>query len=97
MKRVTHLSCKRDQIKMTDYMDRRLPHLSGLPQLPEVHHLHVNILKPYCDSSFPLHCTRLPRESGNNACVIFIWRAVVGEGAIKMYHERCANVGLTFS
>ena len=30
-----HLSCKPDQIKMTDYMDRRvasgLPHLSGLP------------------------------------------------------------------
>ena len=33
-----HLSCKPDQIKMTDYMDRRvasgLRHLSGLPHLP---------------------------------------------------------------
>ena len=33
-----HLSCKPDQIKMTDYKDRRvapgLPHLSGLPHLP---------------------------------------------------------------
>ena len=31
-----HLSCKRDQIKMTDYMYRPLPHLTG------VLHLHVN-------------------------------------------------------
>ena len=30
-----HLSCKRNQIKMRDYMDRRgLPHLSRLPHLP---------------------------------------------------------------
>ena len=30
-----HLSCKRDQIKLRDYMDRRggLPHLSGLLHL----------------------------------------------------------------
>ena len=33
-----HLSCKGDQIKMRD----GLPHLSGLPQLPRVLHLHVN-------------------------------------------------------
>ena len=32
-----HLSCKRDHIKMRDYMDRQVipPHLSGVP------HLHV--------------------------------------------------------
>ena len=41
--RSPHLSCKRDQIKMRDYMDRRrLPHLSGLPHLTGVPHLHVN-------------------------------------------------------
>ena len=38
----SHPSCKRDQIKMRDYMDRRLPHLSGLSHLPEVPHLRVN-------------------------------------------------------
>ena len=37
-----HLSCKGDQIKMRDYMDRRVTHQSGLPHLPEVPHLHVN-------------------------------------------------------
>ena len=37
-----HLSCKRDQIKMRDYVDRRVTHQSGLPHLPEVPHLHVN-------------------------------------------------------
>ena len=37
-----HLICKRDHIKMTDYMDRRVTHLSGLSHLPGVHHLHVN-------------------------------------------------------
>ena len=31
-----HLSCKRDQIKMRDYVDRRVTHQSGLPHLPEV-------------------------------------------------------------
>ena len=34
-----HLSCKRDQIKMRDYMDRRVTHLSGLPHPPVVSHL----------------------------------------------------------
>ena len=37
-----HLSCERDQIKMRDYVDRRVTHQSGLPHLPEVPHLHVN-------------------------------------------------------
>ena len=37
-----HLSCKRDQIKMRDYMDRRVTHQSGLPHLPGVPHLPVN-------------------------------------------------------
>ena len=31
-----HLSCKRDQVKMRDYMDRRVTHQSGLPHLPVV-------------------------------------------------------------
>ena len=39
-----HLSCKRDQIKMRDYVDRRVTHQSGLPHLPGVPHLHVNRL-----------------------------------------------------
>ena len=42
MQRVTHLSCKRDQIKMRDYVDRRVTHQSGLSHLPGVPHLHVN-------------------------------------------------------
>ena len=37
-----HLSRKRDQIKMRDYMYRRVTHQSGLPHLPGVPHLHVN-------------------------------------------------------
>ena len=37
-----HLSCKRDQIKMRDYVDRRVTHQSGLPHLPGVLQLHVN-------------------------------------------------------
>ena len=37
-----HLSCKRDEIKMRDYVDRRVTHQSGLPHLPGVPHLHVN-------------------------------------------------------
>ena len=37
-----YLSCERDQIKMRDYVDRRVTHQSGLPYLPEVPHLHVN-------------------------------------------------------
>ena len=37
-----HLSCKRDQIKMRDYMDRRVTHQSGLPHPPGVPHLYVN-------------------------------------------------------
>ena len=32
-----HLSCKRDQIKMRDYVDRRVTHQSGLPHLPGRH------------------------------------------------------------
>ena len=37
-----HLSCKRDQIKMRDYMDRRVIPLKREPHLPGVPHLHVN-------------------------------------------------------
>ena len=37
-----HLSCKRDQIKMRNYVDRRVTHQSGLPHPPGVPHLHVN-------------------------------------------------------
>ena len=37
-----HLSCKRDQIKMRDYVDRRVTHQSRLPHLLGVSHLHVN-------------------------------------------------------
>ena len=40
--RSPHLPCKRDQIKMRDYADRRVTHQSGLPHLPGVPHLHVN-------------------------------------------------------
>ena len=40
--RSLHLSCKRDQIKMRDYMDRKLT-LSKLVTLPTLGpHLHVN-------------------------------------------------------
>ena len=37
-----HLSCKRDEIEMRDYMDKRVTHQSGLPYLPGVPHLQVN-------------------------------------------------------
>ena len=37
-----HPSCKRDLMKMRDYMDRLVTHLSGLPHIPGVPHLHVN-------------------------------------------------------
>ena len=37
-----HLSCKRDQFKMRDYMDKRVTPPIGLPHLPGVPHLHVN-------------------------------------------------------
>ena len=37
-----HLSCKRDQIKMRDYVDRRVTYQSGLPHLPGVPHLYMN-------------------------------------------------------
>ena len=40
--RSPHLSCKRDQIKMRDYVDRRVTHQSGLPHLPGFPHLRVN-------------------------------------------------------
>ena len=33
-----HLSCERDQIKMRDYVDRRVTHQSGLPYRPGVPH-----------------------------------------------------------
>ena len=45
-----HLSCKRDQIKMRDYVDRTVAHQSGLPHLLGVPHLHVN--RPYISSIF---------------------------------------------
>ena len=44
-----HLSCKRDQIKMRDYVDRWVTHQSRLSQLRGVPHLHVN--RPLADSS----------------------------------------------
>ena len=37
-----HVSCKRDQIKMRDYVEKRFTHQSGLLHLPGVPHLHVN-------------------------------------------------------
>ena len=37
-----HLSCKRNQTKIRDYVDRRVTHQSGLPHLPGVPDLHVN-------------------------------------------------------
>ena len=37
-----HLSSKRNQIKMRDYVNRRVTHQSGLPHLSGVPHLHVN-------------------------------------------------------
>ena len=39
-----HLSCKHDQIKMRDYIERLVtpPSLDGLPHLPGVPHLLVN-------------------------------------------------------
>ena len=40
--RSPHISCKRDQIKMRDCVDRRVTHQSGLPHLPGVPRLHVN-------------------------------------------------------
>ena len=48
--RSPHLSCKRDQIEMRDYMDRLVPHLGGFPHLPGVPHPHVNrpkYMKPF--------------------------------------------------
>ena len=54
-----HLSCKRDQIKIGDYMDRWVTNLSGLPHLPGVPHLHENrpLLSTICPdvSSVILH------------------------------------------
>ena len=50
------LSCKRDQVKMRDYVDRRVTHQSGLPHLPGVPHLHVN--KPYISVWVVLHKLR---------------------------------------
>ena len=40
--RSPHLSCKHNEIKMRDYMDKRVTHQSGLPHLPGVSHLRVN-------------------------------------------------------
>ena len=37
-----HVSYKRDQIKMRNYVDRRVTHQSGLPHLTWVPHPHVN-------------------------------------------------------
>ena len=34
-----HLSCKRDQIKIRDYVERRVTHQNGIPHLPGVPHL----------------------------------------------------------
>ena len=46
-----HLSCKRDQIKMRDYMDRRATPPKRLSHLPVVSHLHVN--RPLVPQSNP--------------------------------------------
>ena len=46
------LLCKRDQVKMRDYVDRRVTHQSGFP------HLHVN--KPYIPVWVVLHKLRKP-------------------------------------
>ena len=95
-----HLSCKRDQIKMRDFMDRKVTPSKRFTSTtrgppPPCKHSQALLWFILCTSS--IHCTRLPRESGNNACAIFILAGGVGEGVTKMYHERCANVGLTFS
>ena len=37
-----NLTCKRHHIKMRDYMDNGVTHLSGLPDLPGFPHLHIN-------------------------------------------------------
>ena len=37
-----HLSCKRDQIKMRDHVDRQVTHQSGSPHLPRVPNLRVS-------------------------------------------------------
>ena len=37
-----HLSCKCNQIKMRDHVDKRVTHQSGLPHLPGVPSRHVN-------------------------------------------------------
>ena len=37
-----HLSRKRDQTKIRDFMDKRVTPTSGFPHLPGVPHLHVN-------------------------------------------------------
>ena len=50
-----HLSCKRDQIKMIDYMGSRVTPQKGITSPTGVPHLHVN--RPY-DSR------RKPTESG---------------------------------
>ena len=62
-----HLSCKRDQIKMRDYMDRRVTHQSGLPHLPGVPHLHAN--RPLIDLfSFTFGFT--PRDVLRGICLL---------------------------
>ena len=43
-----HLSCERDQIKMRDYVDRRVTHQSGLPHLPEVPHCKQALSRFFC-------------------------------------------------
>ena len=55
-----HLSRKRDQIKMRDYVDRRVTQQSELPHLPGVPHLHVS--RPLDFSFFVLNILALIRS-----------------------------------
>ena len=63
-----HLSCKSDQIKMRDYMDRRLTPPSGLPHLPGVPHLHVNtpLVLNILDLKQPQRWRQQQEEKRNN-------------------------------
>ena len=56
-----HLSCKRDPIKMRDYVDRRITHQSGLPHLPGVPYLHVNRLLDFSFFVLNIRDLKIPR------------------------------------
>ena len=40
--KLPHLTCKRDHIKMRDYLDRRVTPPKRVTSLPGIPHLHVN-------------------------------------------------------